>query len=178
MVMHRTTLALPEEENTDEVRSFFNNWKIYHKLVEHNYISHKQVYALLHGFLEERFPSSFSMLDLGCGDAGYTAGSIRHTAIQRYTGVDLAPTALKLAERHLHGLKCRKEFVCADFSLFIETNTAISDMVWIGLSMHHLSKHQKDAFVGRVRKAIGAKGCFMIFEPMLREDEDRNAFLD
>src|SRR3954471_5293111 len=48
------------------LEQFQRQWATYGKVVEHDYLAHRQVGALLHGTLDSRFTSGFSFLDIAC----------------------------------------------------------------------------------------------------------------
>lgn len=169
--------ARGEAGKTEEVRAFFDRWQIYQKLVSHNYHSHRQAYRILRSQFVRRFPQAgFSFLDLGCGDAGLIVKLLRGTRVKQYTGVDISSVALGLAEKNTRKLSCRKRFVCANLSKEIKRVRG-ADMIWVGLSLHHLSQKQKAGFFARCKKALAPGGCFVCYEPFLREGESRRDFL-
>lgn len=63
----------PEVEQVEEAVGFFKEWQLYSKVLAQNYLYHREVYAQLHEFLVTRLNRPFTLLDLGCGDAGFVA---------------------------------------------------------------------------------------------------------
>ena len=177
MVQHKTSKTLPAKENTAEVKAFFDQWKSYQTLIDHNYLCHREVYALLRDYLKTKFTQPFSVLDLGCGDAGFMSKTLAKTCAASYQGVDLSEMALKLAKRHFQRQSLQKNFICGDFSTFLARNNAKRDVIWIGLSFHHLSKAQKGEFLARSREKLNQNGVLMMFEPSNRAGESRDAYL-
>src|SRR5262249_31776735 len=53
-----------------------------------------------------------------------------------------------------------------------------ADVVWIGLSLHHLQTPDKQVLTREVRAATGDGGFFLIYEPARQEGESRPADLD
>lgn len=168
---------IPGVENTKEVKEFFGHWAVYHKIMRHNYLSHRQVYKILRKFLKGRFPEKrFSLLDLGCGDAEFMGKALRGVRVKNYTGVDIADAALALAKKNTRGLPCRKRFIRLDFFREI-LRERHADVIWMSLAFHHLRFRQKAAFFVRCKKALAPGGCFICYEPILREGKDRKDFL-
>jgi len=164
-------------KKTNEVRAFFDRWQIYQKLVSNNYHSHRQAYRILRSQFVRRFPKDgFSLFDLGCGDAGFMIKLLRGTRVKQYTGVDISSVALGLAKKNTRELACRKRFVCADLSKEIGRVRNV-DIIWVGLSLHHLRQKQKAEFFAKCKKALAPGGCFICYEPFLREGESRRDFL-
>lgn len=48
---------------------FNNQWILYQKILNNNYMGHQEIYDILHEFLLSNFQKPFKMLELGCGDA-------------------------------------------------------------------------------------------------------------
>jgi len=178
MVYHKVSGSMPEAENTEEVRAFFTQWKTYQCIMEHNYLRHREAYAALHQFLLGHFQKPFSVLDFGCGDAAAMADALHGTKVHQYEGVDFSAVALRLAEKNMEKIRCRRNFLCEDFSVVARKTEARADLLWIGLSFHHLSASQKTEFVGFCRRILGTSGYFLCFEPVLAEGESRPQFLE
>ena len=90
-----------------EIAGFFNEWSIYQKVLKNNYMFHEEVYGAVQKLLAERLQGwTFSLLDLGCGDASYIARALVGTTIRQYTGFDLSDTAIAIAKRNLGPLNC------------------------------------------------------------------------
>src|SRR5664279_3324047 len=90
-----------------EVGEFFTGWEIYRKVLENNYMYHKEIYQAVGMLLHQQFAHQpFKMLDLGCGDACYLANALQGTTISHYTGFDLSDPALALAADNIATLGC------------------------------------------------------------------------
>ena len=64
-------------KSEDEIAIFRTSWSLYDTITEHNYMSHREIYAIVDGVLgglRERGP--YSILDLGCGSARFLAAAI------------------------------------------------------------------------------------------------------
>ena len=53
-----------------------------------------------------------------------------------------------------------------------------ADVVWIGLSLHHLQPADKLVIMREARGALEGKGQLMIYEPTRRERESRDGYLE
>lgn len=158
------------------MREFFDQWALYRKVVDHDYLFHSGAMQALSRWLAGRKVETF--LDLGCGDASFTTGVLAGTGIRSYEGVDLSPVALDLARRNAGRLGCACGFTCGDFSVEVSRIGGVFDVVYIGLSFHHLRRHQKEEFFGAVRARLAGGGAFVFFEPALREGEGRDVYLE
>jgi cyclopropane fatty-acyl-phospholipid synthase-like methyltransferase len=166
-----------EVEQIEGVEAVFKQWQLYAKLEELNYIHHREVYSLLGQFLR-RISRPFTLLDLGCGDAGFMAKALAGTTISRYTGVDLARMALRLAAKNLARLQCEHILMEKDFYEVVAAAEIKAEVIWIGLSFHHLPQSQKAKFLGSARKILPDGGYLLMYEPTLLEDESREQFLE
>jgi len=165
------------KEDTEVVRGFFQGWLRYWKAVDEDYLGHKEVYTLLNSFLKENHPRPFSLLDCGCGDSSYMVKGLVGTSIAHYIGVDISQNALELSLQNLEGLGFDLELIPGDYAELIKTLTIEPDVIWIGLSLHHLPAEVKGVFLQECRKKLKHGGCHMIFfEPMSREEETREEY--
>ena len=95
------TLARPKrvEPRRAAATVFQDEWQVYRKMVDENYLFHREAYAALHDILTEESDLPFRFLDIACGDASATVGALRKTAVAHYHGIDLSTPALDLARR-------------------------------------------------------------------------------
>ena len=91
------TGATPEES----ALAVFQKWQLYRKVVDNNYLFHREAYARLHQILVDEGSRPFRFLDIACGDARATAGALKGTRVAHYHGIDLSHAALDLASNAL-----------------------------------------------------------------------------
>jgi len=167
------------KEDTKAVGSFFQGWLRYWKAVDENYLGHREVYARLNRFLKENHPEPFTLLDCGCGDSSYMVKGLAGTAVTRYTGVDISENALDLARQNLEGLGFDLELVRGDYAELIKTLPIEPDVIWVGLSLHHLPGESKGVFLQECRNLVKHNRFHMLFFELLsREGESRDAYVD
>jgi SAM-dependent methyltransferase len=164
--------------DADALPLFERQWTIYQKCIDNDYLSHREAYQALHRRLVDRFDGPFSFLDLACGDASQTAKALKGTTVVHYHGVDLAMPALERAARNLETLDCDIELEQSDYIEAIRKRPEPADVVWIGLSLHHLLATQKRDLMREIRRMVGPDGLFALYEPTLADGEDRDGFLD
>lgn len=169
-----SNLALQPEKSTsdDEAADLFRrHWDIYRKVVENDYMSHQAAYRVLADVLASEVNRPFSFADLACGDAYSSSRGLAGTQVEEYIGIDLSEWALGLAEQELRKVGARRRLVCGRFQ-DIDRHLGLSpDIVWVGLSIHHLSVEEKQEFIRRVRRVLAPGGLFLIYEPVLAEEE-------
>ncbi|NCC52526.1 MAG: class I SAM-dependent methyltransferase [Spartobacteria bacterium] len=166
------------EQDTRAVHDFFQGWMLYWRVVDENYISHREIYSALNAFLKAHYKEPFILLDCGCGDSSYMVKGIAGTAIHEYIGIDLSENALDLSQQNIEGLGFDVTLVQGDFSKQISALETRPDVVWIGLSLHHLPLEQKKKFMKDCRGILDGTGHhLLIFEPYLKEGETREEYL-
>jgi hypothetical protein len=129
---------------------FRHQWELYRKFLRHDYLENAGAYAELHRFLTENVTRAFAFVDLACGDAIGIVTALEGTVIAHYRGIDLAPPALELARHNLEALQCVVELDEADFVQAMRSGSEPADVVWISLSLHHLTTPDKRALMREV----------------------------
>jgi SAM-dependent methyltransferase len=157
---------------------FAKAWGTYQKIVDHDYAGHREVYGILHRILADEMPGPFRFLDLACGDARGVVGTLQGTRIAHYHGVDLSQPALDLAARSLEALDCPVELDRRDFVAAMADRPEPADVVWIGLSLHHLENPDKEVIMREALGVLRGTGAMMIYEPTCREGESRAGYVE
>ena len=160
-----------------EAAIFQKEWPLYRKMVDHNYLFHREAYSRLHRVLLEETPRPFRFLDLACGDASAAAEALEGTELASYVGVDLSGEALGLAVQALGSLRCAVALIEADFVDALGTWEKPADVVWIGLSLHHLRAPQKLEAMRAARHLLSKEGMLLIYENTSPDGEDRTGWL-
>src|SRR5215470_15575159 len=169
-----TSLVMDEEA----MQAFRHQWQTYSKVVDHDYLSHKTVGAVLHRELVTDVNRPFRFLDLACGDARLTVAALQGTPVLHYHGIDLSAPALAIARQTVEALACSAELEEQDFVSAMRDRPEPADVVWIGLALHHLQTPDKRVLMREVRATDGDSGRFLIYEPVCHEGESRPAYLD
>lgn len=161
---------------SEAVHAFFSQWDIYRLCIEHNTLFHCEVGAILRRELLARH-EPFTFLDLACGDADLTAAALRGTKTSAYTGVDFSAPALALAANKIAELGCPRALHEADFTDFLRQNKESFDVIYLGLSLHHLKGETKREMMAHLRRATAPGGTFYLFEPFLQVGENREEYV-
>ncbi|MEH1790291.1 MAG: class I SAM-dependent methyltransferase [Nostoc sp.] len=176
-------LQTTEEESLRPQELFNEQWKVYQKLLNENFMKHRDIYDILHNFLVNYFPQAFKMLDFGCGDASFTAQALLNTNIAAYKGVDLSTQALEIAKENMTIIPCESTFIQGDFSQL--DSELISphiqedkfDVILISFALHHFQLEQKEDFISQLKHLLKAGGVFILIDVFRREEEDRETYL-
>jgi SAM-dependent methyltransferase len=164
---------------TDDAQAMFNrHLATYRKIVGENLMFHREVYSLLRNQLSEEIPKPFKFLDIACGDAIASAAALKGSAIDHYYGIDLSPQSLDLARESLKDLPCPIDLRCCDFVEAMADWSDTVDVVWIGMSLHHLQPEGKVRLMKNVRDTLSRDGLFLIWEPTLLDGENREEHFD
>ena len=156
---------------------FQQEWRIYRKMVEGDYLFHRSAYAALRRVLLEEAPRPFRFLELACGDASVVAVALQGTDIANYRGVDLSEEALKLACRSLARLDCPVSIHHGDFVQMLAESREPANVIWIGLSLHHLVAAAKLEAMRCARGLLSPPGMLLVYENASPDGEDREGWL-
>jgi len=165
--------------STDQaaIQFFRTQWATYRKIVDFNYLYHREAYEVLHQVLMEEVARPFEFVDLACGDASTSIAALKGTLITDYHGVDLAEPALELARNNLNGVDWKVKLEQADFVEAMRERRVPADVVWIGLSLHHLCAEEKLLALREIRQGLSPAGLLLIYDPVIPEGETLEAFL-
>jgi SAM-dependent methyltransferase len=156
---------------------FQQQWQLYRKFVDNNLLYHREAYGELHRILVEEVVQPFRFLDIACGDASATVDALRGMRVAHYRGIDLSQAALDLANKNLEALDCPVTLEHRDFVAALRDRPEPVDVAWISLSLHHLLGPAKLEFMREVRKVVGDRGLFLIYENASPDPEDRETYL-
>ena len=100
------------------------------------------------------------------------------TKVHHYHGIDLSQAALELAAGNLAEMPFEVDLDHRDFVEAMMRRPEHADAAWCSLSVHHLSTDDKLNLMKAIRRAVGAGGIFLLYEPTCRDGEGRPAWLD
>jgi len=152
-------------------------WESYRTMVQCDYLWHSMVMDSLETMLD-RFTEPVHFLDLACGDAEQTTKLLQSKSIGRYVGVDRSEPALAIAAENVMRLSTQTELVTADFVEFLEGTDERFEVIYVGLSAHHLGEAGLPRFFKAVRRCLTPTGVFAAYEPFLLPDEVRQDYAD
>ncbi|BBU60702.1 hypothetical protein MSC49_06370 [Methylosinus sp. C49] len=152
--------------------AFFAAWRTYRKIVDTNYMFHREIGERVEETLRAAFGGEgFSILDLGCGDASVFAPRLARLRPNRYVGVDLSETALGLAAENLKILACPAELRREDLLAAVGSGEERFDVIHTSFAVHHLSTEQKAEFFRRAAARLSERGLLLMTDVMREEDE-------
>ena len=160
--------------DANAMEQFQKQWGAYQKLVDSDVLSHKAAGEILHEVLAG-VPKPFTFLDIACGDASLTKRALTGTKVSHYHGIDLSEPAIELAAKMLDGVPYEVDLDHQDFVTALEQRPEPADIIWCGLSIHHLVTPDKLKLMKAIRGATGT--AFILYEPSRRDGEDRETWL-
>jgi ubiquinone/menaquinone biosynthesis C-methylase UbiE len=170
-----STASKPSDAPTQAV--FLNEWHIYRKMVDNNYLHHREAYACLQEILTHEVHRPFRFLDIACGDASATLTALSGTKVAEYAGLDLSEAALQIAGTTLSELGVPVRLRQGDFAQLLPQWNEPADVVWIGLSLHHLVSPGKLQVMKDIRRILSNQGKFLIYENTSPDGEDREGWI-
>ena len=168
---------------------FLQGWQNYRLILEFDYLWHQMAADTLERVVANRSDhvGPFRFLDLACGDAATTASVLsritasasKHTPSGiDYVGVDNSPMALAEAARTTFRAGIKPGFVESDFVEFLRSGESRFDLIYVGMSAHHLGLARLPEFFAGVRARLTPGGLFVAFETFCLPDEVRDEHLE
>lgn len=153
---------------------FTKIWDRYLESIEKNLLHHHEMLELLNDFLTKHFKQkSFTLADLGCGDAGSLLEILQHQPITHYIGVDIAESLIEKGPKTLEELNCEKKFICQDMSTAFEKFTIKPDVIYSAYALHHFSYDEKVKFIANCQKYLAPNGYFILVDITKKENQSQ-----
>jgi SAM-dependent methyltransferase len=152
--------------------------------VDANWMAHREIFQALRAWVMLRSPGPFTLLDLGCGDAGLIKGTLDETGVWAYTGVDASPTALSRARNELAGARFQVRLREADMLAYLRGDSGPAgsgkrfDVILASYAVHHLPVREKQEFFRLAHQALSPHGSLLFADVFRRDSETRAEYLD
>ncbi len=166
-----------QQERAPTQALFLEAWQVYRKMVDNDYLFHRDAYDCLHRILRDEVAGPFRFLEAACGDAGKSSEALLGTNVSEYHGIDISRPALEIARRNLARLSCPVSLAEGDFVAALRDWRQPADVVWIGLSLHHLLAPAKAETLRNIRRIVGETGRLLIYEDASPDGESREQWL-
>jgi len=151
---------------------FAKIWDRYLQSVEKNLLHHHETLNLLNDFLTQHFrQKTFTLADLGCGDASSLLHILQKQPITHFIGVDIAESLIEKGSKALEKLDCKKELICHDMSTAFERFSINPDIIYSGYALHHFSYDEKIKFIANCQKYLAPNGYFILVDIVKKEDQ-------
>jgi cyclopropane fatty-acyl-phospholipid synthase-like methyltransferase len=165
---------------TAETTTFFTRtWSVYDLITEHNYMSHREIYAKVADLLKLRKDrKQYRLLDLGCGNARFLAPCLMQFPPAYYQGVDLSDAALEEAQAYLAELSCPVVLTHGDLLEAIESTDKKWDVIFTGFAVHHLTSEEKARFFQAAGRCLSDNGWLLMVDVVREENQSREDYLE
>lgn len=157
----------------------FEEWRVYEKLLIHDYMDHRAFFSCLQDEVSHRFKEPVRILDLGCGDLTPILPLLRSTPVKRYLGIDESDGALAIASERISKLGIAGELLKSDLLIGLQSLQETFDLVVASFSLHHLADPADKLRVLQSTKAcLAPGGAFALIDVFCEEDEPRGEYLE
>lgn len=156
---------MPQTMVQSATQLFTDNWKIYQKIINQNYMLHREFAAKGNtAFKKLKSLEPFKVLDLGCGDAQLISEQLSVFEIDSYIGYDLSATALALASKNLESNNITYELCQGAMEMLLDTTTSSFDIIHSSFAIHHLGDSGKKTFLKKCFQKLSPGGLFIIID--------------
>lgn len=160
------------------IRAFFDQWHVYDVLVKNDYMAHAGILRVLRESLSAR-EESFSVIDLGCGDASRMADTLDGLPLSAYVGVDLSSVALEMARSNADRIAANASFFEMDFLSFLDSaRCEPADVIVIGFAAHHLNEEDKRRLLRLCSRKLREEGALYYYDVFRREGQSRDQYFE
>lgn len=166
----------------EEATRWFNQWHVYRAIVDANWMAHREIFGAVRKWVLLRHPGPFTLLDLGCGDAGFIKGTFDETGLWAYTGVDASQAALAKAQDELAGARFQVELREADMLAYLREHSEPAaktfDVILASYAVHHLPVREKQEFFQLAHAKLAPRGSLLYADVFRRDGETREQYLE
>ncbi len=149
----------------DPTQIFIRNWEIYQKIIQVNYMKHKElgqhVQDSLTIFATGR---PIHVLDMGCGDAQQIANQLQSFDIISYTGYDLSEQAIAFAKKNTEKLNTQVSFHRGKMEELIKQDSKTYNILYSSFAIHHLTDQLKKDFISDCFMRLENEGLFILID--------------
>lgn len=157
----------------------FDEWRVYEKLLIHDYMDHRAFFGRLGTAIASRFDREVAILDLGCGDARPILPLLLGTPVARYVGVDESDVALDLASERLNETGIPFNLVNGDLRTAPALLDGPFDVIVASFSLHHLpDPAEKRSVFAACAPLLAADGLLALIDVFCAETEPREEYLE
>lgn len=166
----------------EEAARWFNQWHVYRAIVDANWMAHREIFSAVRAWVLMRYPGPLTLLDLGCGDAGFITSTFDETGLWAYTGIDASQAALAKARSELAGARFQVELREADMLAYLRADSSSAaktcDVILASYAVHHLPVQEKHEFFRLAHGQLAPRGSLLYADVFRRAGETREQYLE
>lgn len=160
---------------------WFSQWHLYRSIIDADWMAHREIFHAVRAWALARYPGPFTLLDLGCGDAGFIKRTFDESGLYAYTGVDVSEAALAQARRELVGARFETRLIVGDMLAFLREGAAQGprtfDIILASYAIHHLPAREKSDLLRYAHATLSPHGSLLYGDIFRRNSESRDEFL-
>jgi ubiquinone/menaquinone biosynthesis C-methylase UbiE len=157
----------------------FEEWRVYEKLLTHDYMEHSVFFGRLRQGVAEKFQRPIKVLDLGCGDLTPILPLLQSVHLQQYVGIDESAGALAIAAQKLEDRSLPGTLIHGDLLATLETLHEKFDLVVASFSLHHLANPaDKLRTLKAIERHLTTDGVFALIDVFCTDDEPLSEYHD
>ena len=166
-------------DRSEDIKGFFDLWSIYDRVLDLDYMFHRELYAEVARTLAGRFgDGEFSVLDLGCGSGRHLAPVLGALRVTSYEGHDLSPVAIEHARRNFAGAAGAVKFGEGDLRNALREDREESfDLIFSGFTLHHFTAEERAEVIRLARRRLAPGGLLLVLDSMRDEEQTTEAWL-
>ena len=161
---------------SSEYQLFSQNWSIYRKVVDLNYMHHQEFSRNTKSILES-VTGSIRLMDLGCGDAVELSALLKNIAVEEYVGCDLSPFALNLAKQNLDFIP-RTNLLASPLEEVVAVHKPGFDVIHSSFAIHHLSDEVKRQVLNNIHRLLRPGGLFILVDIFRKPSQSRQEYVE
>jgi cyclopropane fatty-acyl-phospholipid synthase-like methyltransferase len=169
---------------SNKCRDFFNDeWKLYQKILDNNYMQHQDIYGAVHNFIVDNWQQeSLRILDIGCGDASLMSRTLLNTNVSFYCALDISDTAISIAQENMRSISCDQKFIqgdfCQEIPLLPKEEKDQFNLIITSFAFHHLSLEKKDYVLDQLKQLLSPEGIFIMIDLVCKNNESRDICIE
>jgi SAM-dependent methyltransferase len=157
----------------------FEEWRVYEKLLIHDYMDHRAFFARLQQEIARRFERPVALLDLGCGDLTPILSLLAGARVRRYVGIDESDVALAIAANRLRAFDLSSQLLHGDLLVSLAELDERFDVIVASFALHHLAEAAaKQATFAACRQLLDPAGFLAVIDVFSDAAETRDQYLD
>jgi len=161
------------------VKEVFEQWSMYDAVVQADYMAHKEIVAALSDWAR-RQAVPLLIVDLGCGDSWLATHAFKDANVAQYRGVDVSDSAAMLARDRVAAIwPDRAEVSDGNLADYLRNQPdGSANVVLASYSLHHFLSDAKTVLIAECHRILAPGGSFFWIDPVCREGESRDAYID
>jgi len=161
------------------VDALFEEWRVYEKLLIHDYMDHRAFFDRLAYEINTRFDRPVTILDIGCGDLTPIRSLLAKVPVAHYVGIDESEVALSFARAHLKEYAVPGQLVADDMHDALATLDDSFDVIIASFSLHHLADpDEKRAVFTACVPLLSSDGFLAIIDVFTQSLEPRDDYVE